>query len=121
MCSARTCGSGSCRASRTRRRPSFTSRRGRDLMPYWPPDTPPSAPEQMPQAMTPGPAPVPYAGPGMAIAPDMLAPVPDVSASATPGPDVMAGTAGANHVSELPLGAPNVNTYDAGAISPGFK
>src|SRR5260221_9290420 len=115
MCSARTCGSGSCRASRTRRRPSFTSRRGRDLMPYWPPDPPPTPPGQMPQAMTPGPAPVPYGGPGMAIAPDMLAPPPQVIPGLGDAAGVLIGVTGANHVTEAPLRAPNVNPYDPGS------
>src|SRR5258708_4968821 len=43
-------------------------------MPYWPPDTPPAEPPQMPAAGS-GPAPVPYGGPGFAIAPSMLAPL----------------------------------------------
>jgi len=85
-------------------------------MPYWPPDTPPSVPEQMPQVMTPGPAPVPYNGPGFAIAPDMLASVAAVSQSDMPGDGVLAGTAGVNHVSEAPWAAPNVNPYAAGPL-----
>jgi len=84
-------------------------------MPYWPPDTPPSPPEQMPQATTPGPAPVPYGGPGWAIAPDMLAPVPHVSADASPQAEVMSTVTGADFVTEAPLRAPNVNPYDAGS------
>src|SRR5260221_9858338 len=86
-------------------------------MPYWPADTPPSVPEQMPQAVTPGPAPVPYGGPGFAIAPDMLAPVPDVAPGVGAGAGVLIGVTGANDVSEAPLAAPNVNPYDAGGIT----
>src|SRR5260221_2122574 len=85
-------------------------------MPYWPADTPPSVPEQMPQAVTPGPAPVPYAGPGFAIAPDMLAPVPDVAPGVSAGAGVLIGVTGANDVSEAPWAAPNVNPYAAGGI-----
>src|SRR5258707_9604945 len=84
-------------------------------MPYWPPDTPPAVPEQMPQATTPGPAPVPYGGPGFAIAPDMLAPVTEVSAALAAGTAVVHATPG--HAPEAPLAAPNVNPYEAGGIS----
>ncbi len=84
-------------------------------MPYWPPDTPPSVPEQMPQATAPGPAPVPYGGPGMALAPDMLAPVPQVPQGLNDAAGVLIGVTGANHVSEEPLRAPNVNPYDPGS------
>jgi hypothetical protein len=87
-------------------------------MPYWPPDSAPEAPPQMPQASTPGPAPVPYNGPGSALGPDISGPDPDVSATSTPGPGVLAGVTGANYVTESPLAAPNVNPYEAGAISP---
>ncbi len=83
-------------------------------MPYWLPDTPPAVPEQMPQAVTPGPAPVPYGGPGFAIAPDTLAPLADISLGYAPGADVLVGVTGANHVTEAPLAAPNVNPYEAG-------
>src|SRR5258708_36397740 len=115
MCWGRSCGSGSCRRSRTRRRRSCTFRQGRDLMPYWPPDTPPAVPEQMPQATTPGPAPVPYGGPGFAIAPDMLAPVPDVFAALAEGTAVVHGAPG--HAPEAPLAAPNANPDEARGIS----
>src|SRR5258708_25193542 len=98
-----------------RRRRNSTCRRRRDLMPYWPPDTPPSAPEQMPQAPSPGPATVPYAGPGMAIAPDMLAPPPHVPPGLSDAAGVLIGVTGANHVTEAPLRAPNVNPYDPGS------
>src|SRR5258708_1990727 len=84
-------------------------------MPYWPPDTPPTPPGQMPQAMTPGPAPVPYGGPGMAIAPDMLAPPPQVIPGLGDAAGVLIGVTGANHVTEAPLRAPNVNPYDPGS------
>src|SRR5258706_4406011 len=87
-------------------------------MPYWPPDSAPTEPQQMPAAPNAGPAPVPYGGPGWAIAPDMLAPVPDVSASPAAEASVLIGVTGANHVTESPLAAPNVNPYAAGAISP---
>src|SRR5258708_5179464 len=97
---------------RARRR---SLRQGRDVMPYWPPDTPPAVPEQMPQATTPGPAPVPYGGPGFAVAPDMLAPVPDVSAALAEGTAVVHGTPGP--APEAPLAAPNANPYEAGGIS----
>ena len=86
-------------------------------MPYWPPDSAPEVPPQMPQATTPGPAPVPYGGPGFAITPDMLAPVPGVSQSAMPGDGVLAGVTGANSVSEAPWAAPNVNPYEAGGVA----
>src|SRR5258708_5211357 len=111
-CSTRLCGSGSCRRPRARRPALSLSSRGRDLMPYWPPDTPPSVPEQMPQATSPGPAPVPYGAPGMAIAPDMLAPSPHVPQSLSDAAGVLIGGTGANHVTEAPLRAPNVNPYD---------
>src|SRR5258708_25017881 len=84
-------------------------------MPSGPPDPPPTPPEQMPQAMTPGPAPVPYAGPGMAIAPDMLAPPPHVTPGLNDAAGVLIGVTGANHVTEAPLRAPNVNPYDPGS------
>ena len=87
-------------------------------MPYWPPDTPPTVPDQMPQAVTPGPAPVPYGGPEFAIAPDMLAPQAPISLGYAPGADVLVGVTGANHVTEAPLAAPNVNPYEPGAVSP---
>ena len=67
----------------------------------------------MPQAGA-GPAPVPYAGPAWALAPDMLAPVPDVSPGLSPGAGVMDGVTGVNFVTEAPLRAPNVNPYEAG-------
>src|SRR5258708_37505028 len=84
-------------------------------MRYWPPDPPPTPPGQMPQAMTPGPAPVPYGGPGMAIAPDMLAPPPQVIPGLGDAAGVLIGVTGANHVTEAPLRAPNVNPYDPGS------
>lgn len=84
-------------------------------MPYWPPDTPPGEPAQMPQATSPGPAPVPYGGPGFALAPDMRAPVPAVDPGSAPGSTVLDGVTGANHVTEAPLRAPNVNPYEAGS------
>ncbi len=86
-------------------------------MPYWPPDSAPAEPEQMPAAPNSGPAPVPYGGPGFAIAPDMLAPVPVVAPGVGAGAGVLVGVTGANDVSEAPLAAPNVNPYDAGGIS----
>jgi hypothetical protein len=86
-------------------------------MPYYPPDTPPSVPPQMPQAGA-GPAPVPYAGPGFALAPDTAGPAADVSPGHTPGPGVLDGTAGANHVTSSALAAPAVNPYEAGSVSP---
>ncbi len=84
-------------------------------MPYWPPDSAPEVPPQMPQAASPGPAPVPYGGPGFALAPSQLAPVPDVPSGLAPGAGVLTGVTGANHVTEAPLAAPNVNPYDAGS------
>jgi hypothetical protein len=87
-------------------------------MPYWPPDSAPSEPPQMPQAATPGPAPVPYGGPGFALAPDICAPLPGVSPDAMPGGGVMDGVTGANYVTESPLAAPGVNPYEAGATDP---
>src|SRR5258708_3270893 len=114
-CSTRLSGSGSCRRPLARRPALSLSSRGRDLMPYWPPDTPPTPPQQMPQATSPGPAPVPYAGPGMAIAPDMLAPVPYVTPGLSDAAGVLIGVTGANHVTEAPLRAPNVNPYDPGS------
>jgi hypothetical protein len=89
-------------------------------MPYWPPDSPPppAGIPQEPGAPNAGPAPVPYAGPDWMLAPGVLAPAPDVSATAMPGDDVMAGVTGANYVSEAPLSAPNVNPYEAGATDP---
>jgi hypothetical protein len=86
-------------------------------MPYWPPDTPPAEPPQMPAAGS-GPAPVPYNGPGFALAPSMLAPQADISLGYAPGAGVLVGVTGANNVTEAPLAAPNVNPYEAGAISP---
>ncbi|SRR5258708_780864 len=83
-------------------------------MPYWPPDTPPTVPEQMPAAGS-GPAPVPYAGPGFAIAPDMLAPH-DMTVI-YPADGVLAGVSG-NAVQQSPLAAPNVTPYYGGAVSP---
>ncbi len=85
-------------------------------MPYWPPDTPPP-PHGVPQmpAADQGPAPVPYAGPGWALAPDMLAPVPDVPSGLAPGAGVLIGVTGANDVTEAPLAAPDINPYEAGA------
>jgi hypothetical protein len=76
-----------------------------------PADTPPQVPPQMPQAGA-GPAPVPYGGPGWALAPDTAGP-PDVSPDATPGPEVMGGLPGGS-----PLAAPNPNPYEPGMISP---
>jgi hypothetical protein len=38
----------------------------------------------------------------------------------TPGPHVLMGVTGANHVSESPLAAPNVNPYETSALSPIF-
>src|SRR5258708_34061348 len=84
-------------------------------MPYWPPDTPPTPPGQMPQAMTPGPAPVPYGGPGMAIPPDMLAPPPQVIPGLGDAAGGLVGVPGADHVTEAPLGAPDVKPHDPGA------
>ena len=83
-------------------------------MPYWPPDTPPEVPPQMPQAGA-GPAPVPFGGDQSAG----NAPLPPVSVPiGTPGPGVLAGTAGANHVTSSELAAPAVNPYEAGSVSP---
>ena len=87
-------------------------------MPYWPPDTPPEVPPQMPQADTSGPAPVPYGGPGWALAPSMLAPPPDVAEAVAPGAGVLNSVTGANYVTESPVAAPNPNPYEAGATSP---
>src|SRR5258708_7053750 len=81
-------------------------------MPYWPPDTPPVTPEQMPAAGS-GPAPAPYAGPGFAIAPDMLAPR-DMTVS-YPADGVLAGVSG-NAVQETPMVAPDVMPLYAGAV-----
>ncbi len=69
----------------------------------------------MPGAPNAGPAPVPYGGPGFAIAPDMLAPQTGISLGYAPGADVLNGVTGANYVTEAPLTAPNVNPYEAGA------
>jgi hypothetical protein len=71
----------------------------------------------MPQADTPGPAPVPYTGSDQGPEPPEYA-IPAVDATVTPGPGVLAGTAGANHVTSSPLAAPNVNPYEAGSVSP---
>jgi hypothetical protein len=87
-------------------------------MPYWPPDTPPEVPPQMPQATSPGPAPVPYGGPGFALAPDTGAAMPDVTSGVAAGAGVLIGVTGANHVTSSPLAAPNVNPYEAGAPDP---
>ncbi len=81
-------------------------------MPYWPPDTPPAEPPQMPAAGS-GPAPVPYGGPGFAIAPSMLAPL-DMTII-YPADGVLAGVSG-NAVQETPMVAPNVTPYYAGAV-----
>ena len=78
-----------------------------------PADTPPQVPPMMPQADTPGPAPVPYTGPGSALAPDTSGPPPGVSPDVTPGPQVMDGVPGGS-----PLAAPNPNPYEPGVISP---
>lgn len=83
-----------------------------------PADTPPAEPPQMPQASSPGPAPVPYGGPGSALGPDTAGPAAAVSLEASPGPGVLAGVTGANYVSESPLAAPNVSPYEAGAPDP---
>jgi len=80
-----------------------------------PADTPPVAPGQMPAAPNAGPAPVPFGGDqsgGNAPLP------PQAEPHGTPGPEVMGGVTGANHVTESPLAAPNVNPYEAGAVSP---
>jgi hypothetical protein len=82
------------------------------------PDTPPTEPGQGPAAPNAGPAPVPFTGDqsaGNAPLPS-AAPVP----RDTPGAQVMGGVTGANHVSEAPWAAPNVNPYEAGSISPIF-
>jgi hypothetical protein len=71
---------------------------------------------QEPAAANSGPAPVPFAGGG--LAPDSSGADPDVSATAMPGGEVMGGTAG--HVAESPLAAPNVNPHEAGSLSPVF-
>src|SRR5215510_246974 len=79
------------------------------------PDSPPVAPGQMPAAPGAGPAPVPFTGDqsaGNAPLPPMMEP------HGTPGPEVMGGVTGANHVSEAPLAAPNVNPYEAGSPQP---
>jgi hypothetical protein len=69
----------------------------------------------MPAAPGAGPAPVPFGGDQGAANP----PLPSGVLSAdTPGPHVLAGVTGANMVSESPLAAPNVNPYEAGAVSP---
>src|SRR5258706_14261070 len=83
-------------------------------MPYWPPDTPPAEPEQMPGAPNSGPAPVPFGGDQDQFdAPLDTGPV----SWGTPGPQVMSTVTGANYVTEAPLAAPNVNPYEAGALS----
>jgi hypothetical protein len=79
------------------------------------PDSAPTAPAQMPQAATPGPAAVPYDGPGMALAPDMRAPMPGVPSGMAAAAGVLDGVTGANHVTESPLAAPDVTPYYAGA------
>ncbi len=84
-------------------------------MPYWPPDSAPSEPPQMPGAPNAGPAPVPYGGPGSVLAPSQLAPVPDVSPALGPGAGVLIGVTGADHVTESPLAAPDVNPYEPGS------
>jgi hypothetical protein len=74
-------------------------------------------PGQMPAAPGAGPAPVPFSGDQSA------ANAPRAAASLEfrmPGPDVLAGVTGADHVSESPLAAPNVNPYEAGQLSPIF-
>ena len=86
-------------------------------MPYWPPDTPPEVPPQMPQAAA-GPAPVPYAGPGWALAPDIQAPAAGLTPGLAPGAGVLDGVTGANYVTEAAPVAPDVNPHAAGAISP---
>jgi hypothetical protein len=86
-------------------------------MPYWPPDSAPEVPPQMPQAGA-GPAPVPYGGPGFAIAPVMLAPAPDVPAGLAPGAGVLNTVTGANHVTEAAPVAPDVGPHAAGEPSP---
>jgi hypothetical protein len=88
------------------------------MMPYWPPDSAPTVPEMMPQASTPGPAAVPYNGPGFALGSDIAAPVPDVSPASTPGPGVLDAATGGATMPVSPLAAPNVNPYEAGAPDP---
>ena len=78
------------------------------------PDSAPQVPPMMPQAGTPGPAPVPYGGPSWPLAPDIQAPMPDISPGDTPGAAVMGGVTGANFVSEAPVAAPNPNPYEPG-------
>jgi hypothetical protein len=84
------------------------------------PDTPPSVPGQMPQAGTPGPAPVPYGGPGQALEPPLYGP-PGVDFGVHPGAGVMQGVSG-NAVQESgyahDLSAGLVAPYSPGAISP---
>ena len=82
-----------------------------------PADSAPEPPGQMPAAPNAGPAPVPFSGDQSAANPPL--PPPSLEFR-MPGVDVLAGVTGANHVSESPLAAPNVNPYDAGQVSPVF-
>src|SRR5258708_1467404 len=66
-------------------------------------------------AVAPDQAAVPYAGPRMATAPDRLAPPPHVTPGLNDAAGVLIGVTGANHVTEAPLRAPNVNPYDPGS------
>jgi hypothetical protein len=77
----------------------------------------PEPPGQMAAASGPGPAPVPFSGDQGAANPPLPS---SVLSHDTPGPHVLMGVTGANDVSEAPLAAPNVNPYEAGAISPIF-
>jgi len=84
-----------------------------------PADTPPVEPPQGPMAPSSGPAPVPFAGTDQG---EWDAPLPSQAPVPrdTPGATVMGGVTGANQVAEAPWAAPNVNPYEAGAISPIF-
>jgi hypothetical protein len=82
-----------------------------------PADTPPQAPAQMPAAPNSGPAAVPHAGEGAAPY-DIQAPLSGIPPGIGAAAGVLVGVTGANHVTESPLAAPNVNPYEAGAPQP---
>ena len=71
----------------------------------------------MPQAGS-GPAPVPYGGPGFALAPDIQAPAPVPSPGLAPGAGVLDGVTGANFVTESAPVAPDVNPHQSAGVSP---
>src|SRR5215468_2213747 len=85
-------------------------------MPVMPADTPPAAPDQMPAAPNTGPAPVPYNGPAMALAPGTAGP--EFAVSVGVPAEVLATTTG-NAIQRNPLAAPNVNPYETSSIDPG--